>query len=426
MGVERWRVTETVADRERAALAAHLRGRVQALLEAWRAEIIADPKLTTPGSLPKAQLVDHLPVWLETLAVALSAAPGDAAAEHAHAEETHNAEAHGLQRWQQGYDLHEVTREWGALNRCLVAELDRFFAANPTSGDVAAEARATLASLIGEATSESAAQYFSLERLEAAGTVSDLEQALRDIRALEKSRAELWQEAAHDLRGNLGVVSNVSVGLGVGGLPQERRDSFLHMLRNNLGALHRMLDDVTDLARLHAGQEQMRAARFDATQTLTKLCNDLRPMADSKQLTLTVLGRSPLMVEGDEVKVRRIAQNLLLNAMKYTVAGGVVVDWGDTAERDDGRWWFSVVDTGPGFHAGPGAPLVGALGTTPGESPAAADARPVHQPHGEGLGLAIVKRLCELLGASLELDTAPDRGTTIRVLVPLRYPPASG
>jgi signal transduction histidine kinase len=221
-------------------------------------------------------------------------------------------------------------------------------------------------------------------------------------------------------------VSNVSVGLGVNGLPQERRESFLHMLRNNLAALHRMLDDVTDLARLHAGQEQMRPARFDAAQTLTKLCNDLRPMADGKQLVLTVLGHGPLPVEGDEVKVRRIAQNLLLNAMKYTVAGGVVVDWGDTAARDDGRWWFSIVDTGPGFHAGPGAPLVRALGTTPGESPAASDARPVNQSHGEGLGLAIVKRLCELLGASLELDTAPDRGTTFRVFVPMRYPPASG
>ncbi len=356
----------------------------------------------------------------------MAAEPGRAAAQRAHDEETHNAQAHGLQRWQQGYDLQEVTREWAALNRCLVAELDRFFADHPTSREVQAGARATLALFAGEATSESAAQYFRLERLEAAGTVSDLEQALDDIRAMEKSRAALWQEAAHDLRGNLGVVSNVAVGLGIDDLPPERRTGFMGMLRNNLGALHRLLDDVTDLARLHAGQERLRGSRFDAAQLLAKLCADLRPVADGKGLALTVIGSGTLMVEGDEIKVRRIAQNLLLNAMKYTVEGGVVVDWGDTVARDDGRWWFSVVDTGPGFHAGPGAPLVEALGTTPGEAPAAEDARPVHQSHGEGLGLAIVKRLCELLSASMELESAPDKGTTVRVLLPKRYPGAGG
>ena len=403
-----------------------MRARVEALLEAWRAEISADPKLTTPGSLPRAQLLDHLPLWLDTLATAMAVEPGRAAAQRAHDEETHNAQAHGLQRWQQGYDLQEVTREWAALNRCLVAELDRYFAGHPTSREVQAGARATLALFAGEATSESAAQYFRLERLEAAGTVSDLEQALDDIRAMEKSRAALWQEAAHDLRGNLGVVSNVAVGLGIDDLPPERRTGFMGMLRNNLGALHRLLDDVTDLARLHAGQERLRGSRFDAAQLLAKLCADLRPVADGKGLALTVIGSGTLMVEGDEIKVRRIAQNLLLNAMKYTVEGGVVVDWGDTVARDDGRWWFSVVDTGPGFHAGPGAPLVEALGTTPGEAPAAEDARPVHQSHGEGLGLAIVKRLCELLSASMELESAPDKGTTVRVLLPKRYPGAGG
>ena len=298
-----------------------MRARVEALLEAWRAEISADPKLTTPGSLPRAQLLDHLPLWLDTLATAMAAEPGRAAAQRAHDEETHNAQAHGLQRWQQGYDLQEVTREWAALNRCLVAELDRFFAGHPTSREVQAGARATLALFAGEATSESAAQYFRLERLEAAGTVSDLEQALDDIRAMEKSRAALWQEAAHDLRGNLGVVSNVAVGLGIDDLPPERRTGFMGMLRNNLGALHRLLDDVTDLARLHAGQERLRGSRFDAAQLLAKLCADLRPVADGKGLALTVIGSGTLMVEGDEIKVRRIAQNLLLNAMKYTVDG---------------------------------------------------------------------------------------------------------
>lgn len=411
---------------QRVALGAHFKARIAALIEAWRATIAADPKLTTNESLPRAQLVDHLPPWLETLSKGLSVAPSAAAADRATAEEAQNAAAHGLQRWQQGYDLHEVTREWAALHRCLVDEMERYFNAHPEVGaEVQADARATVAIYIGEGTSDSAAQFFRLERLEAAGTVLDLEEALVEVREMERRRAELWQQAAHDLRGNLGVVSNVAHGLTVPTLPAERRQDFLGMLRNNIGALHRLLDDVTELARLHAGQEERRIAPFDVAELLRRLCEDVRPIADDKQLFLKTRGIDALAVEGDAIKVRRIVQNLLLNALKYTQSGGVTVSWGDTPQRDDGRWWLLVEDTGPGFHAGPGAPLVSALGATPGQDAVAADARPVNHSHGEGLGLAIVKRLCELLDASLELDTVPDRGTKVRVLIPRHYSTAS-
>ena len=292
---------------------------------------------------------------------------------------------------------------------------------------VLTDARLALAEYVGDATSESASTYFALEQLEAAGSLHDLEEALGDLRELEQRRAELWQQAAHDLRGNLGVVSNVATGLTFDGLPAERRKDFLGLLRNNVVALSHLLDDVTDLARLQAGHEQRRVAAFDAAETLRRLCDDVRPLAEGKGLALTLSGPETLAVEGDMIKVRRIAQNLLLNALKYTLNGGVTVSWGDTPERDDGRWVLSVRDTGPGFHAGPGSPLVAALGATEGQAAVAdEDTRPVHQPQGEGLGLAIVKRLCELLNASIELESEVGKGTTIRVLVPKHYvPPAT-
>ncbi|HZV92687.1 MAG TPA: HAMP domain-containing sensor histidine kinase, partial [Caldimonas sp.] len=365
--------------------------------------------------------VDHLPAWLDGLARALGAAPGGAEAVQAADRETRNAEAHGLQRWQQGYDLHEVTREWAALHRCLVDEIESYLATrSPPSRRLAAQAHATLAFFIGEATSESACQYFRLDRLEAAGALHDLEKALADVQETDRRRGELWQQAAHDLRGNLGVVANVAHGLSINDLPVQRRDDFVGLLRHNVKALHGLLDDVTELARLQAGQETRRVASFDAGELLQRLGDDVRPLAGERNLSLDVRGPRPLAVEGDAVKVRRIAQNLVLNALKYTSQGGVELTWGE-GDVADGRWWFEVRDSGPGFHAGPGAPLVSALGAVPGEAPAAADARPVNQAQGEGLGLAIVKRLCELLGAQVELTTATGRGTVVRVLVPRNY-----
>ena len=49
------------------------------------------------------------------------------------------------------------------------------------------------------------------------------------------------------------------------------------------------------------------------------------------------------------------------------------------------------------------------------------DARPVNQERGEGIGLSIVKRLCELLDASMEMDSTPGEGTSLRIVFPRRY-----
>ena len=420
-------------DAQRSAISEHFFRRVDAIRNAWRAAVRDDPQQTTGQALPPEQLADHLPAWLQAFASALAIAPDYSAVRGDRDRQAHArvpaAEAHGLQRWQQGYGLVEVMREWGLIHFELVAEMERFAEANPgLAADVARDARLLIATFIAEATSESTAQYFRLAQLEASGNVRDLETALQAVRGLENQRAELWQQAAHDLRGNLGVVSNVARGLTFAELPAARQTSFLRLLHSNLDAVHRLLDDVTDLARLEAGNEQRRIAGFDAAATLRALCADLQPFADDQKLALEARGDAPLMVDGDEVKVRRIAQNLLLNALKYTLEGGVVVSWGNSADPADGRWWLAVQDTGPGFHAGPGAPLIEALATEPGEAPATPDTRPHRQSHGEGIGLAIVKRLCELLGAGVEIDTATDQGTTVRVLLPRHYdsapPPA--
>ena len=410
--------------RGRQLVADHFRARIPALLDAWRAAVEADPRLTSGDPLPLVQLEDHLPLWLDAFAAVLAAAPGQQT-RAANAAEEENAEAHGLQRWQQGYDLHEVTREWGCMHRVLVIELERFAASHPDVTELA-EARLKLAEQISEATSESADQYFQLKRVEAEGSVRDLERALGDLRDLESARAELWQQAAHDLRGNLGVVSNVAEGLGFQSLPADKRQSFLGLLRNNVGALRHLLDDVTSLARIQAGQEQRVIASFDAAELLATLCSDFRPLAEEKGLYIEASGTQPLLVDGDAVKVRRVAQNLLLNALNYTKKGGVSVSWGESSGVDE-RWTMTFEDSGPGYHAGPGSPLISALGrATSGAGPepaepAPADPRPMHQARGEGLGLTIVKRLCDLMNGSIELESVPGRGTTFRILLPRRF-----
>jgi two-component sensor histidine kinase len=424
-----------------AELAAHLAIRQQHIMQAWRDAIDADPQLTSASSLPRKQLNDHIPHVLESYGHELLAR---AAREHAAAEREsrEDAAAHGLHRWQQGYHLREVTREWGHLQLCVLEELSDYAVVHgdmpPAVMPIAYHALATVCS---EGVSESTDKFFELQQLEAAGNVRDVEKALEQVRELEQHRAELWREAAHDLRGNLGVVANVTAGLAIETAPQTVRDNFLRLLRKNVSSLHVMLDDVMSLARLQAGHEWRDVKQIDGAAVVRGLCDNLQPLAVEHGLYLKTDGPAEFPVQGDPVKIQRIVQNLLINAFKYTPSGGVTVRWGDSRQNDVERWMVSVEDTGPGFRTGPDAPLAGALEEATEEArkvekhPAGAERRTVHKPAqadvgderrhlqvpGEGIGLSIVKRLSELLDATVELVSEPGNGTIVRIVLPRHY-----
>jgi signal transduction histidine kinase len=89
------------------------------------------------------------------------------------------------------------------------------------------------------------------------------------------------------------------------------------------GALHLLLNDLVDLARLEAGHEHRQLASFDAARVVRELGATFKPLADERSLFLHAEGADTLQVEGDPVKLQRIAQNLILNALHYTDRGGV-------------------------------------------------------------------------------------------------------
>lgn len=429
-------------------LAAHLRTQRLAILAAWRRAIEVDPELTSPSSLPRKQLDDHIPQVLDALDRALLRAAQHEAAPVPDARVS--AAAHGLHRWQQGYDLREVAREWMHLQRCLCDCLGSYANDQPAlSPAVVTAAYRAIAGACGEGVTESTDRYFALQQVEAAGYVQDLEAALEQVRELERQRAKLWHEAAHDLRGNLGVVANATAGLSLQNVPDAVRENFLRLLQKNVSALHAMLDDVMSLARLQAGQEQREVRPFDAAVLMRELCEGLQPLAEQRGLYLRTDGPDVFPVSGDAIKVKRIAQNLLINAFKYTHRGGVCVSWGASRADDAGRWRMCIEDTGPGIQIGPGAPLTEALdaateqarvaqhnvdgigaregvGEDPGISRSPPHTLPASQQAGEGIGLAIVKRLSELLDATIELESRPGLGTVFRILLPRRYPNVPG
>ncbi|KRB99998.1 hypothetical protein ASE11_10180 [Hydrogenophaga sp. Root209] len=422
------------------ALADQLALRRDLIVAAWRASVAADATLTTGNSLPRTQMVDHIPALLEGFETQLREPDADVS-------HLGDAAAHGLHRWQQGFGLAEVSRELGHLNECVVRELDACALLKPAPRpQVLARARQLWASIFSVAVSGSTSQYFKLQQMEAASYVSELEAALNNLRSLERQRASLWQQAAHDLRGNLGVVANVAAGLGYPNLDGSGRENFLRMLERNVHSLHKLLDDITCLARLQGGQEPRRIDAVDVAALLTEMGENLRPLATAQGLTFELTGESGFWVEGDAVKLHRIVQNLVLNAIRYTTVGGVKVSWGHAGPNDPERWSLQVEDSGPGLGPSPASEVQDALeAATDNARDVARAARAGHvahassedaglngssaenghddsapSGHGEGIGLAIVKRLCELLDATIQVESGR-AGTRFQILLPKQY-----
>lgn len=418
-------------------LAAYLRQERGALLNAWRVAVDADPEISAAESLARAQFIDHIPRILDAFERQLLARGGTQQAAAAADEQRQGALDHGRHRWLHGYHYRETMREWGHLQRCLAHKVEEFTLAHPElEVRVMSVARQMLVQLFVDCMVESAASQVQLQESEAASRLRDLEQALGELRMLERERADLWREAAHDLRGNVSAVRMAATALA----RQSAAAGAAGAVERTTHTLTALLDDLTALARLEAGREQRNVSGFDAGEVIEELCATLQPVAAERGLTLTVHAGA-LPVAGDPVKVRRIAQNLILNGLNATEHGGVRVEVAAAQVGTVRSWQLCVQDTGIGI-SGRSSPVIATvlrratreeeedagrsgtpfepLATLPSES-----ARLPRSAGGEGIGLTIVKRLCELLDASIHIDSEPGSGTTFRIMFPQTYPEAS-
>ncbi len=434
----------TVRSREQlSALAAHLGGQRESILQRWRTTTAAVAELTIASSLTRVQFNDHIPGVLDSFALRLRAWP-DEDNIRAQQNEKEQVTEHGLQRWQQGYQLRELTQEWGHLQMAVMDELEAYALAQPNLElGVMPAARRAWARLCWDGISESATQYWRLHQAEANGHVRELEQALDTLNELDRARTTAWREATHDLQGSLSVVTGATSVLDRKNVSEVTRNEFSDLLQRGVASLNEMLNDLMSLARLDAGMEHRKVVPFDAGVLLTDFCQTSLPLAQERGWFLKMKGPDSLRVHGDRAKIQRILQNLLLNALKYTERGGVTVIWDSIESHDAHDWMFCVQDTGPGLDDGPGAPLArqlyeatqtahagddlheqeksdGDLDHAP-TVPAQSFTLPVSLQPGEGVGLSIVKRLCELMDASLELETSPGKGSTFRVVLPRHY-----
>jgi len=171
---------------------------------------------------------------------------------------------------------------------------------------------------------------------------------------------------------------------------------------------HRLLSALLNLSRLEIGALEPRPGSVDLGELLTSLAEEFAVQARTRGLELVVIPTA-LWVRSDRDLLRSMLQNLMLNALRYTPQGRVVV----CARRRQGAVQIEVRDTGVGIAADklPSA-FAEFSRLDEGQSLSA----------GAGLGLAIVARIADVLGHRIGVRSAPGRGSVFAVTVPMAAP----
>lgn len=171
-------------------------------------------------------------------------------------------------------------------------------------------------------------------------------------------------------------------------------DSALESVETILGA-------VLDISRLDTGAMKPSITTFALDEFLRRIETDYQPLAAARGLKLTVLP-SRLKVKSDPMLLRRLVQNLVSNAIKYTVTGRIVVG----VRPRGGEAWIEVHDTGIGIPASKFKTVFKEFSRLDEGAKTAA---------GLGLGLSIVDRIARVLSHKVELQSTPGKGTLLRV-----------
>lgn len=420
-----------------AELVTYLFTRREAILNQWRVVCEQDPTLGKVSTLSREEFNNLLPIVLDILEQRLLNKPLEA-------DPALTAQAHGLHRWHKAHGLINTMQELNYLAQILYGELKLFQQLFPHfEPKLIINAQPQIAQLIQETVNGSVQKYDELQRLQASNRVNSLQQAVDQMTELSQQRGDMLRESSHDLRSSFGLINSAAYLLNTEDLSEPERKQFMDMLSRNLGNVQGMLTSLMDLSRLEAGQEPLQVESIDAAGLLRELVASAQPMATERGIVLWADGPQTLPVETDRVKLQRIAQNLLVNALKYTISAPerpaiVSISWSVEGEY---RWAFSVQDSGPGLaddtlsgilgkqlrptveptsvlgpdQSEPVAVLPDGMPQVP--TPAQLDALP----KGEGVGLQIVKRLCELLDANLDVESKPGRGTLFRVRLPVYH-----
>lgn len=238
----------------------------------------------------------------------------------------------------------------------------------------------------------------------------ELESANEKLKELDRLKSAFLASMSHELRTPLNSIIGFTGILlqSLSGPINEEQTKQLAMVKNSANHLLSLISDILDISKIEAGQLTVALEPFDIRESIQKVVQSVRPLAEKKGLDLTVhLADNVGPLTSDVRRVEQVLLNLLSNAVKFTDQGEIRV----CCLREADSYVTSVTDTGIGI----GDEEMGHL------------FQPFYQIdtglnrrfEGTGLGLSICKKLVELMGGRIRVTSSPGNGSTFDFSIPL-------
>ena len=244
---------------------------------------------------------------------------------------------------------------------------------------------------------------------------SALREAMLHAEQTTRVKSEFLANVSHEIRtpmtSILGFTEELLDQAASTSAPRETIDA-LRTIQRNGDYLLTLLNDILDLSKIESGRLELERVSYSPIAIAIDVARLMRVRAEAKGVPFQVefLTELPARIEGDPTRVRQVLINLVGNGIKFTEVGSVRLRTWLQDAPGGGRIVFEVSDTGIGISGAERAQLFRPFRQ--------ADSSTTRRYGGTGLGLTISKHLCELMDGSIDFESEPGRGTTVRVSFP--------
>jgi signal transduction histidine kinase/ActR/RegA family two-component response regulator len=356
-------------------------------------------------------VLDHLQEFLRKLARSLSASE-DADA-RAHYE---SAADHGEQRWEVGWSLSEVVRDYQILRLVLLGFLEESLARPLGYREVLAIGLALDEAITASVTAYVCERDTHLRELEqerareSKRAQERLQEHAQELKEADRRKNEFLAMLAHELRNPLAPIRNTLQIIKLKTPPDPDLQQAQQVIERQVQQMTRMVDDLLDVARITQAKIKLEPEPVELGTVVARAVEGCRPLVDARRHQLHVtLPTEPVWLHADPARLTQVLTNLLVNAAKYTDEGGRIEL---SAQREGEEVAIRVRDNGIGIPE----ELLPYLFLAFSQEERLSD----RAQGGLGLGLALVRSLVDLHQGRVQVHSAGrGQGSEFVVYLPL-------